>query len=208
MNPGKQHAGNIKVIEIGIPRGAPGASRAGLSSRSACSTCPRAPDAERLEVRIPASWSIDRRLRGADGCTDNGHADRLRAQGAGYVQVAVQRPVQQMRWTCACSSRQMSRGLPDDDGLFPPSRPAWPTWRRSPAETRPGAVVLGPGIGRAEAYPVAQQDGAGPMKSPPAVIADGLDAHAAQLDLFRGHEAPTTCSRRTRPTRPPPRDRN
>ena len=70
VNPGKEHAGRVEVVEIGIPRGAPGAS-AGRPDLGARARPVSAADAERLEVRVGRRGGCGR-LGGADGCTDNG----------------------------------------------------------------------------------------------------------------------------------------
>ena len=85
---------------------------------------------------------------------------------------------------------QMSRGLPDDDGFHTPAGVA----DVEEMAERAGAVVLGPGIGRAESAQEFARGVARAVDSPLLVDADGLNAHAGQLDLFRGRAAPTVLT--------------
>ena len=55
VDPGKEHAGRVEVVEIGIPRGAPRPERAGLISPPCWSSCRRARG--RARSSGPASWS-------------------------------------------------------------------------------------------------------------------------------------------------------
>ena len=102
VNPGKAHAGRVEVIEIGIPRGAPGASE-GRPDLGARARPVPAPDAERLEVRVGRRGGR-RRLDGAHRSTDDGRTIGCARRGGlcpgGRPGVRCSR-----RWTCACSSR-------------------------------------------------------------------------------------------------------
>jgi NAD(P)H-hydrate epimerase len=104
------------------------------------------------------------------------------------VQVAVPGPVQP-----AVDLRlleQMSRGLPDADGFH---TPAGAQVVEEMAE-RAGAVVLGPGLGRDEGALEFARGVAGRVEAPLVVDADGLNAHAGRLELFREREAPTVLT--------------
>jgi NAD(P)H-hydrate epimerase len=108
--------------------------------------------------------------------------------GAGYVQVAVPRSVQptvDLRLL-----EQMSRGMPDDDGFH---TPAGVSDVEELAE-RAGAVVLGPGLGRAESAQEFARAVAVAVEAPLLVDADGLNAHAGRLELFREREARTVLT--------------
>jgi ADP-dependent NAD(P)H-hydrate dehydratase / NAD(P)H-hydrate epimerase len=85
---------------------------------------------------------------------------------------------------------QMSRGLPDDDGFHTPAGVA----DVEEMAERAGAVVLGPGIGRAEGAQEFARDVARVVKAPLLVDADGLNAHAGRLELFQDREAPTVLT--------------
>jgi NAD(P)H-hydrate epimerase len=185
VNPGKARAGTVEIVEIGIPRGAPGASRAGLISDRVLDLYPRrAPRGSKFEsgVVVVVGGSV-----GLTGAPTMAARSASRA-GAGYVQVAVPGPVQQ-----AVDLRlleQMSRGLPDDDGFHTPAGVA----DAEEMAERAGAVVLGPGIGRAEGAQEFARGVSRAVAAPLLVDADGLNAHAGQLDLFRSREAPTVLT--------------
>ena len=108
--------------------------------------------------------------------------------GAGYVQVAVPGPVQpavDMRLL-----EQMSRGLPDDDGSHSPEG----VGQVEELAERAGAVVLGPGLGRTDAAQEFAREVAKAVQTPLLIDADGLDAHAQQLESLRERQAPTVLT--------------
>jgi hydroxyethylthiazole kinase-like uncharacterized protein yjeF len=185
VEPGKSHAGRIEVVDIGIPRGAPGAGSAGLISERVLALYPR-------RGRTGSKFSsgvvvIAGGSMGLTGAPTMAARSSQRA-GAGYVQVAVPGPVQS-----AVDLRlleQMSRGLPDDDGFHTPR--GVETVRKM-AE-RAGAVVLGPGIGRAESAVAFARGVARAVETPLLVDADGLNAHAGRLELFTERRAPTVLT--------------
>jgi NAD(P)H-hydrate epimerase len=185
VEPGKGHAGRVEVVEIGIPRGAPEPSAAGLISERVLALYPRRPrSGSKFESGVVVVVGGSAGLTGAPTMT----ARSASRAGAGYVQVAVPAPVQQ-----AVDLRlleQMSRGLPDDDGFH---TPAGVSDAEEMAE-RAGAVVLGPGLGRAEGAQEFARDVAAAVEAPLLVDADGLNAHAGRLELFRERDAPTVLT--------------
>ena len=185
VNPGKEHAGRVEVCEIGIPRGAPEPAAAGLISERVLALYPRR---ERSGSKFVSGVVVV--VGGSVGLTGAPTMAARSAQraGAGYVQVAVPEPVQQ-----AVDLRlleQMSRGLPDDDGFHTPQGI---TDVEEMAE-RAGAVVLGPGLGRTEGAREFARGVAAAVEAPLLVDADGLNAHAGQLELFRERDAPTVLT--------------
>jgi NAD(P)H-hydrate epimerase len=185
VEPGKGHAGSIEVVEIGIPRGAPAPGVAGLISERVLGLYPRRPrSGSKFDSGVVVVVGGSAGLTGAPTMT----ARSAQRAGAGYVQVAVPGPVQQ-----AVDLRlleQMSRGLPDDDGFH---TPAGVPDVEEMAE-RAGAVVLGPGLGRAEGAQEFARGVAVAVEAPLLVDADGLNAHAGALELFREREAPTVLT--------------
>jgi ADP-dependent NAD(P)H-hydrate dehydratase / NAD(P)H-hydrate epimerase len=185
VNPGKEHAGRVEVVEIGIPRGAPEPSSAGLIGEAVLDLYPRrSRSGSKFEsgVVVVVGGSM-----GLTGAPTMAALSAARA-GAGYVQVAVPGPVQP-----AVDLRlleQMSRGLPDDDGFH---TPAGVSVVEEMAE-RAGAVVLGPGLGREEGAQEFARGVALAVEAPLLVDADGLNAHAGRLELFREREAPTVLT--------------
>jgi ADP-dependent NAD(P)H-hydrate dehydratase / NAD(P)H-hydrate epimerase len=183
--PGKEHAGRVEVVEIGIPRGAPEPAAAGLISERVLDLYPRrSRSGSKFDSGVVVVVGGSAGLTGAPTMA----ARSAQRAGAGYVQVAVPQPVQQ-----AVDLRlleQMSRGLPDDDGFH---TPAGVSDVEELAE-RAGAVVLGPGLGRAEGAQEFARAVAVAVEAPLLVDADGLNAHAGSLELFREREAPTVLT--------------
>src|SRR5687768_1289751 len=185
VEPGKDHAGRVETVEIGIPRGAPGAARAGLISERVLELYPprgRSGTKFASGVVVVAGGSL-----GLTGAPTMAARSAQRA-GAGYVQVAVPGPVQP-----AVDLRlleQMSRGLPDAEGFH---TPAGVSDVEEMAE-RAGAVVLGPGLGRAEGAQEFARGVAMAVEAPLLVDADGLNAHAGRLELFSERDAPTVLT--------------
>jgi ADP-dependent NAD(P)H-hydrate dehydratase / NAD(P)H-hydrate epimerase len=183
--PGKGHAGRVEVAEIGIPRGAPRPEAAGLIAERVLALYPRR---ERSGSKFDSGVVVV--VGGSAGLTG---APTMAARsasraGAGYVQVAVPEPVQQ-----AVDLRlleQMSRGLPDHDGSHTPQGIA----DVEEMAERAGAVVLGPGLGRTGAAQDFARGVAMAVDAPLLVDADGLNAHAGRLELFREREAPTVLT--------------
>jgi len=185
VNPGKQHSGRVELIEIGIPRGAPTPCAAGLTGERVLALYPRrsATGSKFASgVVVVAGGSM-----GLTGAPTMAARSASRA-GAGYVQVAVPGPVQptvELRLL-----EQMSRGLPDDDGFHTPAGVA----DVEEMAERAGAVVLGPGIGRADGAQEFARRVALAVEVPLLVDADGLNAHAGRLELFGEREAPTVLT--------------
>ena len=183
--PGKDHAGDLETIEIGVPRGAPGAGRAGLISERVIDLFPRR---ERSGSKFSSGVVVV--VGGSMGLTGApSMAARSAARaGAGYVQVAVPAPVQP-----AVDLRlleQMSRGLPDSGGFHTPQGVAVV----EEMAQRAGAIVLGPGLGRDEGAADFARGVARTVDAPLLVDADGLNAHAGRLELFAERGAPTVLT--------------
>jgi len=185
VEPGKGHSGRVEVVEIGIPRGAPAPAAAGLISERVRDLYPhRERSGSKFDSGVVVVVGGSAGLTGAPTMA----ARSASRAGAGYVQVAVPAPVQQ-----AVDLRlleQMSRGLPDDDGFH---TPAGVSDVEELAE-RAGAVVLGPGLGRADGAQEFARAVAVAVEAPLLVDADGLNAHAGRLELFMEREAPTVLT--------------
>jgi ADP-dependent NAD(P)H-hydrate dehydratase / NAD(P)H-hydrate epimerase len=185
VNPGKEHSGRVEVVEIGIPRGAPEPSSAGLIAERVLALYPRRePSGSKFKSGVVVVVGGSMGLTGAPTMA----ARSAGRAGAGYVQVAVPGPVQP-----AVDLRlleQMSRGLPDDDGFHTPAGVA----EVEEMAERAGAVVLGPGIGRADGAQEFARGTALAVEVPLLVDADGLNAHAGRLELFRERDAPTVLT--------------
>ena len=184
VNPGKAHAGRVEVVAIGVPRGAPGA-RDGLISERVLDLYPRrTPSGSKFTSGVLVVVGGSRGLTGAPTMT----ARSAQRAGAGYVQVAVPesaQPALDMRLL-----EQMSRGLPEHEGSH---TPAGIEVVEQMAE-RAGAVALGPGLGRDPGAQEFARGVAGAVETPLLVDADGLNAHAGQLELLRERTAPTVLT--------------
>ena len=183
--PGKYHAGAVETVEIGIPRSAPAARRAGLISDRVLELYPRRKSSgSKFETGVVVVVGGSMGLTGAPTMA----ALSAARAGAGYVQVAVPGPVQP-----AVDLRlleQMSRGLPDADGFHSPEGVAVV----EEMARRAGAIVLGPGLGRDEAAAEFARGVARGVDAPLLVDADGLNAHAGRLELLARRDAPTVLT--------------
>jgi ADP-dependent NAD(P)H-hydrate dehydratase / NAD(P)H-hydrate epimerase len=185
VQPGKGHAGSVEVAEIGIPRGAPAPGAAGLISERVLELYPRrGRSGSKFDSGVVVVVGGAVGLTGAPAMA----ARSASRAGAGYVQVAVPEPVQpsvDLRLL-----EQMSRGLPDDDGFHT----AAGIGDVEEMAERAGAVVLGPGLGRPESAQEFARGVAVAVEAPLLVDADGLNAHAGRLELFRERDAPTVLT--------------
>jgi ADP-dependent NAD(P)H-hydrate dehydratase / NAD(P)H-hydrate epimerase len=184
VNPGKQHAGRVEIVQIGVPRGAPGA-RDGLTSERVLELYPRrTASGSKFVSGVLVVAGGSRGLTGAPTMT----ARAAQRAGAGYVQVAVPASVQQFIELRLLE--QMSRGLPDEDGFHTPEG----VETVEQMAERAGAVALGPGLGRAQTAQEFARAVARAVQTPLLVDADGLNAHAGRLELFKERSAPTVLT--------------
>ena len=185
VNPGAVHAGEVEVIEIGMPRGAPSGEGAGLITERVLDLYPR-----RGREGSKFASGVVVVVGGSEGLTGAPTMAALSAQraGAGYVQVAVPGPTQPVIDLRLLEA--MSRGLPDEGGGH---CPAGVEEVEAMAE-RAGAVVLGPGIGRGEGATEFAREVARRVEAPLLIDADGLNAHAGALESLRGRGAPTVLT--------------
>src|SRR5437763_12250491 len=183
--PGTFHAGRVEVIEIGIPREAPGGSQAGLISDRGLELVPhRRRDGSKFKSGTVASAG------GAAGYTGAPCMAALGAQrtGAGYIQLAVPRSAQQ-----AVALRLLegvTRGLPEEDGMHVPDGVA----EVQELAERAGAVILGPGLGRSDGAREFAREVARSVEAPLLIDADRLNAHIDALETLRERTAPTVLT--------------
>jgi len=183
--PGAFHAGRVEVIEIGIPRDAPSAARAGLINERVLGLFPH----RRREGNKFLSGTVVV-AGGAAGLTGAPAMAALSAQraGAGYVLVAVPEPAEPALDLRLLEA--MTRALPHEDGGHTPAG-VEPLVEMA---ERAGAVVLGPGLGRTVAAVEFAREAAGALELPLLVDADGLNAHSGQLESFASRSAPTVLT--------------
>jgi ADP-dependent NAD(P)H-hydrate dehydratase / NAD(P)H-hydrate epimerase len=187
IEPGKAHVGEVQVIDIGIPPGAPVEEPdVGLMDDDGLLA---------LLTTRQAGWTKftsghvlvaggSRGLTGAP-CLS---AEAAQRAGAGYVTACVPatlEPIFELRLLEA-----MTRGLPDDDG----AHTAAGVDAVLELAARGGALVVGPGIGRSDgAFAFARELVA---RAEVAIVldADGLNAHAGDLGALAVRGAPTVLT--------------
>ncbi|HEX8648715.1 MAG TPA: NAD(P)H-hydrate dehydratase [Thermoleophilaceae bacterium] len=183
--PGAFHTGEVRVIEIGIPRGAPGAEAAGLiADRVLAGIPPRTREGSKFTSGTVVIAG------GAAGYTGAPCMVALGAQrtGAGYVQLAVPESAQG-----AVSLRLLeavTRGLPEEGGMHV----AAGADEVGEMAERAGAVVLGPGLGRSDGAQEFARRVAASVGKPLVIDADGLNAHIGALESLRGRPGPTVLT--------------
>jgi len=184
--PGKDHAGRVEVIPIGIPRGAPGGAATGLLT-------PRVLDV--LPSRGAASTKFSSGnvvvIGGSPGLTGAPAMTALAAArtGAGYVTVAASASLE-----LAFAARlleAMFRPLPHTDGALGPAA----LDAALAAVARADAVVLGPGLGRGDGVQALVRELAARIEVPLVLDADGLNALGGRYaDVLSARSAPTVLT--------------
>jgi ADP-dependent NAD(P)H-hydrate dehydratase / NAD(P)H-hydrate epimerase len=188
--PGKQRAGELTVVDIGIPAdGRPAASAAGIGliGERVLAALPRR-DAEATKFDggsvLVCGGSLG--LTGAPSMAAEGAA----RAGAGYVTALVPASLNvvfELR-----DAEVMSVPLVDLDGSFAPAAVDAALARCERAD----ALVLGPGIGRSEGTAAFARELALHAPLPLLLDADGLNAHATgtALERLAGRRAPTVLT--------------
>ncbi len=183
--PGKRHTGELRVAPIGIPDGAAGEPAAGLIEGSVLGLAPpREPGSTKFtsgEVLIVGS------SRGLTGAVCLAASAAIRA-GAGYATVAVPadlEPIFEAKLT-----EVMSRGLGETPGRLETDA----LDAVLEAGQRAAAVVLGPGLGRADESLALARELAKRIEAPLVIDADGLNAHAGALDSLAARDPATVLT--------------
>ncbi len=183
--PGKAHAGAVTVVEIGIPPGGPGTPTVGLIGDRVLATVPRrGSDSNKFAAGSVLVCGGSTGLTGAP-CLASEAAMRA---GAGYVTACIPgslNPIFEARLL-----EVMTVPLPDADGALSPQA-VEPVLERS---GRVQAIVLGPGLGRVPGTQAFARELAAGAAVPLLLDADGLNAHAGELERLAGREAPTVLT--------------
>jgi NAD(P)H-hydrate epimerase len=186
IGPGKAHAGEVEMVDIGIPRGAPGATTIGLIEPSVLDVLPR-------RTASSTKFSSGHVLvvggsRGLMGAPRMAAEAAMRA-GAGYVTACVPASLQAILAT-AGPPELMTRGLPDDDrGLT-----AAGVGSVLEASERGGTLALGPGLGRGEGAVAFARELSREANVALVLDADGLNAHVGALGELAARAAPTVLT--------------
>jgi hydroxyethylthiazole kinase-like uncharacterized protein yjeF len=180
--PGKRHTGELRVVPIGIPEGAPAAPAGGSIGAAVLALAPR---------RGPGSTKfssgqvvIAGGSRGLTGAVRMASEAAIRA-GAGYATVAV--PADLEAIFEQGKPEVMSVGCPGGEGCLAPAS-LKPLLR---AFERAAAGVLGPGLGRDPGSVELAREAVGAIEAPLVLDADGLNAFAGELERIAARRAPT-----------------
>jgi hydroxyethylthiazole kinase-like uncharacterized protein yjeF len=183
--PGKAHAGEVSVVDIGIPAGGPARPDIGLISPAVLDGVPRR---GRESTKFAAgSVLVCGGSTGLTGAPCMAAESAMRA-GAGYVTALV--PGSLNAIFEGRLLEVMTVPLPDENG----SLTAAAVERVSERLERADALVLGPGFGRKEDALEAARRIAASAELPMLLDADGLNAYAGALDALAGRTAPTVLT--------------
>jgi NAD(P)H-hydrate epimerase len=180
--PGKWHAGELRVVPIGIPDGAPPEPAAGEIAPAVLGLAPRR--GQRSTKFTSGQVAIAGGSRGLTGAVQMCSLAAIRA-GAGYATVAVPADVEPI--VAAARPEVMSVACPGGDGCLAPAS-AKAVLR---AFERATGGVLGPGLGRDPGAIELAREVIGAIEGPLVVDADGLNAFSGSLDAIAAREAPT-----------------
>jgi NAD(P)H-hydrate epimerase len=185
ISPGKRSAGDVHVIEIGIPAGGPGEPSSGLITPSVIDGIPRR---GRESTKFAAgSVLVCGGSTGLTGAPSLASEAAMRT-GAGYVTALV--PASLNLVFEVRLLEVMSVPLPDEDGGLTPAAADTVLQRCERAD----ALILGPGLGRAEGTAELARAIARQAPVPLLLDADGLNAHAGELHTLASRSAPTVLT--------------
>jgi len=184
IDPGKSRAGTVRVVDIGIPPGAP-------VPEPDIGLIEDAPLLAALPSRA-AGWTkftsghvlVAGGSRGLTGAPSLA-AEAAQRAGAGYVTACVPASLQTIFEIRLLEV--MTRGLPDDDG----SHTAAGVNEVLELARRGGALVVGPGIGRTGGAFAFARELLARAEVPVVLDADGLNAHAGDLGALAARPFPT-----------------
>jgi hydroxyethylthiazole kinase-like uncharacterized protein yjeF len=180
--PGKWRTGELQVVPIGIPDGAPSEPVAGTIEPAVLALAPRR--GSRSTKFSSGQVAIAGGSRGLTGAVQMSSLAAIRA-GAGYATVAV--PAELEPIFEAGQPEVMSVGCPGGDGCLAPAS------LKSVLRTfgKAAAGVLGPGMGRDPGSVELAREAAAAIEAPLVIDADGLNAFAGELGRIAARRAPT-----------------
>ncbi len=183
--PGKWHTGELQVVPIGIPAGAPVDPAGGTISPAVLALAPRR--GARSTKFSSGQVAIAGGSRGLTGAVRMASLAAIRA-GAGYATVAV--PAELEPVFEAGEPEVMSVGCPGGDGCLAPAS------AKSVLKVFEAAAagVLGPGLGRDPGSIELAREVLGEIEAPLVLDADGLNAFAGDLDRIAARPAPTVLT--------------
>jgi ADP-dependent NAD(P)H-hydrate dehydratase / NAD(P)H-hydrate epimerase len=180
--PGKWHTGELRVVPIGIPEGAPSQPVSGVIDVSVLGLAPRR--GSRSTKFSSGQVVVAGGSRGLTGAVRMSSEAAVRA-GAGYATVAV--PADLEAIFEQGQPEVMSVGCPGGDGCLAPSS------AKAVLRTFEGAAAgaLGPGLGRDPGSVELAREVAARIEAALVIDADGLNAFGGQAELIAAREAPT-----------------
>jgi hydroxyethylthiazole kinase-like uncharacterized protein yjeF len=185
ISPGKAHAGEVTVADIGIPSGAPAEPKIGLIDPQVVDRIPRrAANSTKFAAGAVLVCGGSTGLTGAPSLA----CESAQRAGAGYVTALVPASLNlvfELRLLEA-----MSVPLPDDDGALTVKALETVLERTERAD----ALVLGPGIGRAAGTQKLVRRIARRSELPLLLDADGLNALSGRLDAIAERPAATVLT--------------
>ena len=182
ISPGKWHTGELRVVPIGIPGGAPGEPGTGTIEPAVLALLPRR--GSQSTKFSSGQVAIAGASRGLTGAVQMSSLAAIRA-GAGYATVAV--PAELEPIFEAAQPEVMSVGCPGGDGCLAPAslKAVLRTFERA------AAGVLGPGMGRDPGSVELARDAAAAIEAPLVIDADGLNAFTGEIERIADRKAPT-----------------
>src|SRR6188472_4635946 len=180
--PGKWHSGELRVVPIGIPAGAPGEPGAGTIEPAVLALAPRR--GSRSTKFSSGQVAIAGGSRGLTGAVQMSSLAAIRA-GAGYATVAVPAELE-MAFEIA-QPEVMSVGCPGGDGCLVPAseKAVLRTFERA------AGGIFGPGLGKDPGSFELARSVVPRIEAPLVLDADGLNAFAGRLEDLRARQAPT-----------------
>ena len=183
--PGKWHTGELRVVPIGIPAGAPAATAGGEIRASVLALAPRR--GPRSTKFSSGQVTIAGGSRGLTGAVRMSSLAAIRA-GAGYATVAVPADLEPVFE--AGQPEVMSVGCPGGDGCLAPAslKPLLGAFERA------AAGVFGPGLGRDPGSVELAREAVPRIDAPLVLDADGLNSFAGEIERIAAREAPTVLT--------------
>jgi NAD(P)H-hydrate epimerase len=185
VSPGKRRTGRVRVVDIGIPPDAPAEATVGLILPAVRDAIPRrgAGSTKFSEGAVLVAGG-SRGLTGAPSLS----CEAAARAGAGYVTACVPGSLSLVFEIRLLEA--MTRALPDAEGVLGPDaiEPVLEACERA------DALVLGPGLGKADGTQELARELAARADLPLLLDADGLNAHAGRLHELAQRGAPTVLT--------------
>ncbi len=188
INPGRDHAGAVRVVDIGIPPGAPvpEASVGLIIDDPLLALLPRR--GAHSNKFTSGHLYVAAGSRGLTGAAVLASAAAMRG-GAGYVTACV--PDSEQRVVASHLPEVMQMALDGDDGHH--CRDGAKDLLSAVRE-REGVVLLGPGLGASKGARAFAREVAEKVQQPLVIDADGLGAFVGRLDELKARKHPTVLT--------------